>query len=46
MIAAAGAMIRDRFDLHAEVVPVERGTIAKAVEGQIKAQRFVDLRPA
>ena len=45
MVAATAAMIRDRFELRAEVVPVERGAIAKAVEGQIKAQRFVDQRP-
>jgi phenylacetate-CoA ligase len=46
VVAATAVMIRDRFELRAEVVPVERGTIAKAVEGQIKAQRFVDQRGA
>ena len=45
VVDATGAMIRDPFELHAEVVPVERGTIAKAVEDQIKAQRFVNQRP-
>jgi len=34
----------DRFGLRADVTLVERGAIASAIEGQLKAQRFVDAR--
>jgi phenylacetate-CoA ligase len=41
---AVGALFVDRFGLRADVTLVERGVIASAVEGQLKAQRFVDAR--
>lgn len=37
-------LLVERFGLRGEIVLLERGTIAKATEGQIKAQRFVDQR--
>ena len=43
-LAAVERLFVDRFGVRAEAQAVERGTIAKSVEGQIKAQRFVDRR--
>jgi len=42
--AAVDDIFRVRFGLRAEVSVVERGTIARSVENQLKAQRFVDHR--
>jgi phenylacetate-CoA ligase len=38
------AAIRSTFELSAEVVVVERGTLAKEFEKSVKAPRFADLR--
>ena len=37
-------LFRERFGLRADVALLERGGIARSVEGQLKAQRFVDQR--
>jgi phenylacetate-CoA ligase len=42
--AAVEALFLARFGLSCDVVFVERGAIASSLEGQIKAQRFVDRR--
>ena len=42
--AAVDRLFVDRFGVRADVRPVARGSIAAALEGQIKAQRFVDER--
>jgi phenylacetate-CoA ligase len=38
-------LFSQRFGVRAEATAVERGTIAKSVDTQVKAQRFVDRRP-
>ncbi|MGH2895468.1 MAG: phenylacetate--CoA ligase family protein [Solirubrobacteraceae bacterium] len=43
--AAVGAMFELHFGLRPDVTVLERGTIAHALADQVKAQRFVDLRP-
>ncbi|MGH7896351.1 MAG: phenylacetate--CoA ligase family protein, partial [Candidatus Binatia bacterium] len=45
-VAELERLFRERFEVRAEPELVARGTIARAVEGQLKAQRFVDERPA
>jgi phenylacetate-CoA ligase len=42
--AAVEALFLARFGLSCDVAFVERGAIARSLEGQIKAQRFVDRR--
>ncbi|MET0153735.1 MAG: hypothetical protein ABW298_14150 [Candidatus Binatia bacterium] len=42
--AAVEALFLARFGISCDVVFVERGAIASSLEGQIKAQRFVDRR--
>jgi len=44
VLAAVASIFTDRFGVRAEVRTVARGSIAAALEGQIKAQRFVDER--
>ncbi len=43
-VQAVDSLFSGRFGCRAEISTVERGTIARALEGQIKAQRFVDQR--
>lgn len=40
-----GRLFTDRFGVRAELTFLERGSIASRLEGQVKPQRFVDLRP-
>ncbi len=40
------SLFQNRFGVRAEVSLLGRGTIARALEGELKAQRFVDRRPA
>jgi hypothetical protein len=42
--AAVEQLFLARFGLSCDVAFVERGAIARSLEGQIKAQRFVDRR--
>jgi len=44
VLAAVASLFVDRFGVRADVRAVARGSIAAALEGQIKAQRFVDQR--
>ena len=41
---AVTSLFGDRFGIRVVVTILERGTIARSLEGQIKAQRFVDER--
>ncbi len=43
-IDVIAALFTDKFGVRVEVSVLERGAIARSLEGQIKAQRFVDER--